>query len=290
MPVFSRRSLRQRLGTEILHDTITGTTSGSWGTQAGSYNIVDSTKADPTMSGEQIYYRHHLRLLGSAGFIQDMRVGSFNTGSGAFVGAQTLATTIFSGMPYEVHRLISPTDKDKAIDAVISGIRNREKRDLWTIENMTVYSLGPEYLDIVGVSYYADPLGSLNQDEMPVIWHRFEQVTGAQPLATVVYTGLPLVSKLHIGVALPASYHLVMDAITSISLGAGDLATVNLQSDDLVIWGAAARCYWMAGRGEPAQETAEFDRQRKEAAREYTRLSQIYKPKITRKVQLDTLY
>mgnify|MGYP001611606624 FL=1 len=99
MPVYNRRTLRQDLSREWLHDIVIGQTSGSWGLQAGSYNIIDSAQADPTASGEQLYFRHWLSLLGSAGKIQDLRVGSFNTGSGAYLGAQTLATAIFSGMP-----------------------------------------------------------------------------------------------------------------------------------------------------------------------------------------------
>src|SRR3990167_10656208 len=124
-PVYNRRGLRQDLGRDYLRETLVGQTSGSWGLQAGSANIIDSAQADPTASGEQMYHRHYLRLLGSAGFIQDVRVGSFNTGSGAFMGAQTLATTIFSGMPFEVAGLISPAEKDMALDAVIRDVRVR---------------------------------------------------------------------------------------------------------------------------------------------------------------------
>src|SRR3990172_1927509 len=119
MPVISRRTLRQRLGQEILRDTVVGQTSGSWGTQAGSLNIIDSSLADPTASGESLYHRHYLRLLGSIGLLQDLRVGTFNAGSGAFLAAITAATTIISGMPFEVHALVSPAEKDRAIDGAI---------------------------------------------------------------------------------------------------------------------------------------------------------------------------
>ncbi len=229
------------------------------------------------MSGEQIYYRHYLRLLGSAGFIQDMRVGSFNTGSGAFVGAQTLATTIFSGMPYEVHRLVSPSDKDAALDAVISGVRELQERYYWSIDGMHIYSMNPTVdIDIVAARYYSNPNGSLDKGEGQFAWWKFVKTINAH--------------ELRVSPSMPASYQLVIDVIVAPSLAADDLATVNLESDDLVIWGAAARCYWMAGRGAPAQETALFDQQRREAAREYSRLSANFKPKITRKPQLDSLY
>ena len=276
MPVYSRRTLRQRLSTEILRDTIVSTTSGSSGITTGSYIILDSSKADPTASGEQLYFRHWLRLLGSAGRIQDVRVGSFNTGIGAFAGAVVLATTVFSGMPYEVHGALDPAEKDAVLDAVIREVRIQEEQPLWSVKDMTIYSLGPEVLDVIDVRYYADPAGSLNRDEGRLTWFGLAKTATGQ--------------ELRISEALPASYQLIYDAIVTVSLGAGDLATVNLDSDNLVIWGAAARCYWMLEQQAPGQEAGKYKERRAEAARKYSVLSARFQPKIVRKIQLDEYY
>jgi hypothetical protein len=285
MPTYSRRELRQRLGQLYLRDTIVGRTSGSWGTQAGSYNIVDSAQADPTASGEQLYYRHWLRLLGSAGHIQDVRVGSFNTGSGAFVGAQTLATTIYSGMPFEVHALVSPAEKDRALDEVIKDVRYHEVRYIDTIDGCYFYSLGedvaPDLADIFGVRYLSDPASTLNWGERPVHWWRFEGYSNE------IVDGL---RYLHIWPALRSSQVLVIDAITTPTLGAGDLATVNLPSDEWILAGAAARCFWALEQRAPGQEAAAYRARRAEAARHYSSLSARFQPVVTRKVQLDEPY
>ncbi len=276
MSVYSRRTLRQSLSQLWLHDTIIGQTSGSWGTQAGSLNIVDRAQADPTASGEQLYHRHWLRLLGSAGFIQDTRVGSFNTGSGAYLSAVTAATTIYSGMPFEVHALMSPSDKDRALDAVIRDVRYRQELALWAVPQGHIYSLGPDVLDVIDVRYYSDPTSSLDRGQGYPQWFKFEQTASR--------------NELRIEPSLLPSYQLVIDAILAPSLGAGDLATVNLPSDQWALAGAAARCYWMLEQQGPGQETSKYKERRVEAAREYTRLSNRFQPIIARRIQLDEPY
>ncbi len=273
MPTYSRRTLRQDLGKFHLHDTIVSTTSGSWGTQAGSINIYDSSLADPTASGESLYQRQWLRLLGSLGLIQDLRVGSFNTGSGAFLSALTLATTVFSGMPYELHAMVDPADKDRALDEVIEHIRVRQEKPIWAIDNGHFYSLGPDIQDVIDVRYLSQPTDSLNPGEHIVQWFKVES------------TGSGVQLRIH--PSLPASYQLIVDALTSISLGSGDLATVNLPDEDTVLWGAAAQCFWFLESRAPGQEAGIYKARRQEAAREYTKLSQRFMPKITRRIQLD---
>lgn len=276
MPVYNRQTLRQRLSTEILRDTIVGATSGSIGTPAGTFHIVDSSQADPTACGEQLYHRHWLRLLGTTGRLQDLRVGSFNTGSGAFLGAVTLATTIFSGMPYEVHGLLDPSEKDIALDAVIKDLRTKDEQTLWSVDSLRIYSLGEEVLDVIDVRYYSDPAGSLSRGEGRFTWFALAHTASGQ--------------ELRISSALPASYQIVYDAILTVSLGAEDLATVNLLSNELVMWGAAARCFWMLEQQSPGQEAGKYRERRREAARMYTKLSKRFEPKIARKIQLDEYY
>jgi hypothetical protein len=251
---------------------VVGQTSGSWGTQAGSINIVDSSQADPTASGEQLYYRHWLRLLGSAGVIQDLRVASFNTGSGAYLSAQTLATAIYSGMPFEVHAMLPPDEMDQAITDVISDLRTRREIALWALPEGHIYSLGPDVLDVLEARYLTDPAASLDRGEHALAWWKVEQTATRY--------------EIRIDPSLVASQQLVLDAITSLSLGAGDLATVNLPSDEWVLAGAAARCYWLLDQQAPGQSAA-YEARRREAARRFTALSTRFQPVVTRRIRLD---
>lgn len=275
-PVYSRQNLRQTLGKLYTRDVVVGRTTGSWGTTAGSTNIIDSTQADPTASGEQLYWRSWMRLLGTVGKLQDLRVGSFNTGSGAYLAAITLVTTIFSGMPFEIHTLLSPTEKDEAMDEVIKNLRVNQELPLWSVDESYIYSLGPDVLDILDLRYYSDPTDSLNHGEHKFTWWKFEQTATGQ--------------ELRVRPALPASYQLIIDAMLALSLGAGELATINLPTDGLVLWGATARCMWLLEQQSPAKEADRYQKRRAEAAREVTRLAKRFQPKITRKIQLDELW
>ena len=273
MPIYNRRGLRQNLGRDYLRDTLVGRTSGSWGTQAGSLNIIDRSLADPTASGEQLYYRHHLRLLGSAGVLQDLRVGTFNTGSGAFLAAVTAATTIFSGMPFEVHGMVSPDEKDRQLDAVIKDVRALQELTIPAVDDLLIYSLGPDVEHVLEARVQSDPSHSLGRDDATLGW--WKVVTTA--------TG----RELRLSSPLSASQHLVLNAITAVSLGAGDLATVNLPSQEWALTGAAARCYWLLEAQAPGKEASRYKDKRQEMARHYSRLSQRFQPFVTRKVQLE---
>jgi hypothetical protein len=232
------------------------------------------SQADPTADGEGMYLRHWLRLLGSAGFIQDLRVGSFNTGSGAFLSAQTLATTVFSGMPFEVHALMSPVEKDRQLDAVIRDVRYRQEVPIWAVPNSHIYSLGPDVLDVIDVRYYSDPTNSLSRGEGHPDWFGYA-VTGSG-------------NELRVTPALVASQQLVIDALLCPTLGAGDLATVNLPDDKRILWGTAARCLWLLEQQAPGKEADMYRARRMEAAGEYTRLSARFQPAVSRKIQLDS--
>ena len=274
MPIYNRRTLRQDLSREWLRDIVVGRTSGSWGLQAGSFNIIDSSQADPTASGEQLYTRHYLRLLGSLGFIQDLRVGSFNTGSGAFLGAQTLATTIFSGMSFEVHGALSPAEKDLMLTRTIEGLGAMQQEiPVWTIDQSHVYSLGSEIVDVVGVRYLADPTNSLNRSPHHINHFNFIKTATGQ--------------ELRISPALTYSYQLILEAITTLTLGAGDLATINLPSEQLALAGTAMRCYWLMEQNSPGRDNKLYKDKRMEAAASYRSLAARFQPIITRRIQLE---
>lgn len=223
-----------------------------------------------------MYFRSHLRLLGSAGLLQDLRIGSFNTGSGAYLAAVTPATTIFSGMPFETHTLIDPKAKDRALDMVVKDVRIQQELPIWAIDQGHVYSLGTGVLDVLDVRYFSDPTDSLNLGEHKLTWWKYETTATGQ--------------QLRIYPALLASYQLVIDALLAVSLGAGDLATVNLLDDKQVLWGAAAHCYWQLEQKSPAQEAGQYRDRRREAAREHSKLAARFQPPSSRKIQLDEVW
>ncbi len=55
----------------------------------------------------------------------------------------------------------------------------------------------------------------------------------------------------------------------------------------VLLSGAAARCLWLVEQRSPGQEAAAYRNRRGEVAREFTRLSARFQPKIAKKVQLD---
>lgn len=276
MPVINRRDLRQRLGREWIHDTVVFNTSGSWGLQTGSMTMHAADLADPTASGENMYERHWMRLIATVGDNQDLRIGSFNTGSGAFIQAVTLVSTSVSGRTVEVHSMLSPVDKDRALNSVIRDVRVLREHPIWAIDNGHVYSLGDDIYQIHDVRYLSDPSDSLNLGEHKLRWWKYE----------VTATG----NQLRIDPSLPASYQLILKALVAVSLGAGELATVNLPSEDMILWGAAARCYWMIEQSSPGQETAIYKARRAEAAKEYTRLAMRFQPYRHQRPMLDEVW
>jgi hypothetical protein len=271
-PVISRRDLRQALGQDYLGDTIVGNITASWGT-TGGLQIIDSDLADTTASGESLYFRHWIRVLGTLGVIQDVRVGSFNTGSGALISGISSATTIMSGFPYEIHGLLDPNEKDRAITNIIKRLRIQLPHSIPSVESQHRYSVGPEILDVLDVSFYADPTGSLNQKECGVSWWGTN------------FTGS--LREIIVKPSLPASTYLVIRAITALTLGANDLATINIPSTDWILSGAAARCFWLLEQKAPGKEGKIYREHRAEMAREHTRLSSKFQPFVTRRIMLD---
>jgi hypothetical protein len=138
-PQYSRRYLRQRLGRDWLRDTIVGTVSAT--IAAGGTTVTDTAHADPTMSGEQMYFRHHLRLTGIDGVIHDTRVASFGCASGDFIAGVGAPEIVPVGAVFEVHAMLSPAEKDRALDAVIRDVRVRREIPIESVDGATVYSI-----------------------------------------------------------------------------------------------------------------------------------------------------
>lgn len=275
MPTFNRKQLVRRLGQDWLRDTIVGQTTSSF----GSLHLMDVAGANVEFSGEGLYARSWAKLYQSTnGNGAEYRVATWNAGSGAYVIALPLATTVPSGADYEIHQLVSPTEKGRLIDDTLKRLRVRQEVNLWTIEGVRHYSLGglnfENVEDVLDVRYFANPAGSLNRDERRLdFWKAV--LTGSGTL------------ELRIQPSLSASQQIVLDAILTPTLGSNDNATVNLPEDAWLLAGAAAKCYQIVARRAPAQETKQYQQFQAEAALEFGRLSQRWAPQIDRPIRFD---
>lgn len=247
MPCVSRLRLRQLVGSTKLRDTYVGTTTGSSGV-GGFATIIDSSVANLAFSGESLFVRTWLKHNG-----MELRVASFNTGSGAFVTQQAAATLVLSGGQYEHHRKLAPSEKDRAIDGVIGRLWTRQEVPIATVDGLLAYSIGPNF-KVFGAYYFASPSATLDRDrrEIPIGWNLVTTATGRE-------------LRLPPGGALAGSQQLVLDAQVRATLGSADAATVNIPDEDWVLNGIAARCYQSLWADAPGQE-----------AGKYQVLSQIY--------------
>jgi hypothetical protein len=268
--IVNRRTLRQRLGQLYLRDTLVGSTTGSWGATA-SLTVWASNLADLTLSGEGLYGRSIVRTLTASGYIQDARVASFNTGSGAFHCLVLCGTTIASGIPYEIHKVLPPDEADLILTDVAGKLRQRQVVTLDTVADLTVYSIASEVLDVGSVKFYGYPTASSNGVDL--LWYKIAPANDGQ--------------ELRIPSAFPVSGHLAIDAVTPCSLGAADTATINLPDDRWLLSGAAAQAYWALEAGAPAQEVQAYQARRREMGATFSRLSARFQPRLTRKVMLE---
>ena len=233
--------------------------------------VWDVKLADDFLAGEQLYQRAVLRVLTGSSFAQDARIASFNTGSGAFLSLLASATTVVSGAAYEIHRILPPAEKDLILTDIAESLRFRSEVAIDSVRDLHSYSLSDAYIDVLGVRAYGWPTAS--KGEVPIHWWRID------PTAT----GRTLV----IQPALEQSSQLILQVITSGSLGSADTATINLPSDSWLLSGAAARAYWLLEAGAPATETSAYKANRRELSARFARLSARYMPRITRDVQLE---
>jgi len=240
MPVRSRLQLRQGVGTQKLRDTYVGTTTASVGA-VGSVYLIDSAVANLAFSGETLYARTWLKVNG-----MQLMVATFNTGSGAYVTLQTAATAIGSGAQYEHHRKLSPAEKDRCIDGIVTRLWSRQEVPINTVAGALVYSLGSGF-KIFGAYYLGNPAGSLDrgQGQLAPGWNIVSTATGRE---------LRLVP----GSGLAGSQQLIIDAQVRATLGAADAATVNIPDENWVLDGIAARCYQSMAADAPGQEAGKY--------------------------------
>jgi len=280
MPVYSRAQLRLALGRERLRDTYVSRTTSSanlGGGATSSFQFMDVRQANLTYSGQGRYQGAYLLWSGlgwPTGEDRDYRVASFNCGSGGFLLNQYISHPMASGDSYELHTLLSPREKNLALDVVIERLWDRQEYPIWAVENLAIYSLPAAVKSVLGVGYYSDPVASLDRGRGAI--DRWSVVTTA--------TG----QELRISPTLPASYQLVIDAEVALSLGLADVATVNIPDRELVLDGAAAWCYELLAVNAPGQETARYRAEAQRYSRKWALGLGRSQPQVDRKMQLES--
>lgn len=260
MPVYSRKYLRQTLGRVHLRDTVVGTTT------ATGPAVVDQRLADTTLSGQGQYVGTWVRHNG-----MDLRVASFNVGSGAHVTGMILGTLVASGAEYERHGVLPPADKDRALDEAIKRLRVRREVAVDAVDGARFYPM-LDVEQVLDAYYFATPDGSLDRDRRSL-----------RSVETVVTaTG----GEVRIAPALAGGQRLVLDAILGATLGAADAATVNVPDERLILYGAEAACWDLVARAAPRGTVDEYRRLRDEAARQYDALARNFAIPVDRPIRL----
>lgn len=270
MPTFSRKSLRQSLGLNHLRDTQVGTTT------ATGPAVVDQFGADTSFSGQVLYERSWLKHNG-----MELRVATFNVGSGAYLSGMVLGTLVLSGSEYERHDLVRPSEKDRAIDDAVKRMRLRREVGLPSVDGAFYYAIDfaatPALIvdesDVMDVYYYANPTNSLNRDRRQLDNWDVER------------TGSGL--ELRIAPRLSGSYQIVLDALITLTLGSADTATINIPDERLVLFGAEAQCWHALAKTAPGTQRESYVKSRDEAARAYSDLAAKFKRPVERNLQFD---
>jgi hypothetical protein len=270
VPTFSRKSLRQNLGLNHLHDTYVGTTT------ATGPAIVDQFTADTSLTNQSLFERAWLKHNS-----MELRVASFNIGSGAHVTGMVLGTLVLSGAEYERHDLLRPSEKDRAIDDAVKRLRIRQEVGLPSVDGGILYDIdtaaspasivSPE--DVLDAYYYANPTNSLDRDR-----RAFAQWA-------VVQTGSGM--ELRAEPKLSGSYQIVLDALITLTLGSADTATINIPDERLVLFGAEAQCWHLLAKTAPGTVRASYAQSRDEAARAYSDLAAKFKRPVARSLQFE---
>jgi hypothetical protein len=264
VPVLSRTTLRQKLGRDYLHDTTVSTLTATSAAVGATVFIIDTTMQDPQLAGENMYQRAWIKC-GQYSW----RIASFNCYSGAFIGSTPAQNTPVPTAEYEVHELISPDDKDRALDEVASMLKFRQEVSVAGVANMQVYAVPDHVVDVYGVRY-ADSNASARTYSDFASWGLAMTGSGRE---------------IRVSAAITASQNLVIDALVNATLPSS--ATIWFPSDDWILSGAAARIYWMLEAKSPGQQAATYRLRRQELTRRFNSLQQYYRPQINEPIRME---
>lgn len=261
MPVFTRKSLRQRLGQLNLHDTYVGTNTTAMAAGGASAFFIDTTLANAAFSGESQYMRAWARHNG-----QTYRASSFNFPSGAFITNQTTVAGVQSGWEWELHELISPEDKNLAIDWAINRVWVRREVAFNSVDGLTHYSVGYEFGQVFNAYVWTNPTGSGDRGK------------GLFPPSHLQVELTASGREVRLFSAITGSQQIVIDAEVRATLGASDLDTVNVPNEQMVLYAAEAQAWEMIAKRAPAQDRRAYLQNAQRAAAAYSRLSQRFAP------------
>ena len=228
------------------------------------------------MSGQNLYERSWVYINS-----MELRVASFNVGSGAYISGGLGSGGWLSGAEYERHDLVPPTDKNRAIDDSVKRLRVRREVGFPAVDATEFYAIDTaaspnaitEPTDVLNVYYYANPTNSLNRDRRDFFnWSIDTTPTGME---------------LHISPVVSGSYQIVLDALITMTLASGEAATVNIPDERLVLFGAEAQCWHLLSKSAPGTNRTSYEQSRDEAARAYTELAAKFKRPIDRALEFE---
>jgi len=267
--VYSRQTLRRLLGTAHLMDTYVGQVAATTPIVNYSINLLDGALADLSLSGQGLYVGSWVWLSGA-----EFRVASFNVASGALVSqAATTATIAVQGAEYERHDAVRPSDKNRALDEAIKRLRVRQEVGLQGIDGRTAYPLPASVEQVLGGYYFASPDGTASRGQTRLNAVRVV-TTGSGP-------------EVRIDPAIGGSQQLVLDAITTPTLGSAETATVSIPDERLVLYAAEAECWGMLTRDAPVGAMASYRERQNQAALQHARLAARYAVPVDRVLRLD---
>lgn len=264
MAVFSRKQLRQRLGVDLLRDTYVGINTASLAASVSTGLILDFALADPSFSADTRYARAWAKHNGMV-----YRAATFNFASGAFVSAQVAPTTTVAGGEYEIHELIDPRDKDRALDWSIDRLWVRQEVAIAAVDGQFHYSIGYEFGRVFD--------WWVNDSPNDITTRGKRTFVAQQPEIRVTGSG----RELRLYGALSGSQQIVLDAEVRLTLGTQDTATINLPDnayEQMVLYGAEAQCWEMIAKRASAQDRRAYLTNAQRASAAYSRLSQRFSP------------
>lgn len=273
MPNFSRKGLRQRVGVLRLRECTLGTTQMA--VAVGSFvTVMDPLLADLSMTGQSKYVGQKLRVASV-----DYRVASFNFQSGALFSQQAAQYAIASGADFELHSRLSAHELDLCLDEVLAGLRVQQEVGIPTVDGALYYTIdgaaSPNLIvDVGNVYFFGSPNGSLDRRR--------------RDLVNFGITNTATGHELRLTSALGGSQQIVLDALLEMTLAADDAATIKLDHQDWVLWGAAAGAYNLAIQNAPGQDSTQMEKRRAEAARMFTKLSGRRQQTLARRYQFDS--
>ena len=273
MPTYQRKTLFQNFAQLFDSRTWVANTGASVGAN-GSVWFLDTTQANPAFSGEKMFDRawiyHHDTQ-------QTFRVASFNTASGAWVTAQTTATTIQSGSSFTVLPRLAPTQMQQCIDRAVMRLRARQESVITAVDGAAQYPMdsaaSPATIrKVLNVFYYANAAATTDRDKSWFQWWGPHMTASGS-------------MELQIAPPIASGSQIVIDGIIDMTLNSAETATINLPDDMWLLSGALVHAYNLLIQQAPGQAAAELLQRRSEWALQFRAFAANYMPLVDRSME-----